>query len=422
MFKWLRKKTAEKAIIALDIGTENVKAFLFTIEERQSMSGGVIGRHAVIRGVGKVPLHPGDIQSSAITDIASVVRSTKEAIRMASSEAGRQPTQLVLGIAGEFVKGATSTLVYPREEAQSKINLAELRNIVHKLEWRAFAEVRKSLGEETGFPEIDIKLIESSIVDVRIDKYRVSNPLGFQGKEVEMSIFNAFAPLGHYGALQNIAQDLELELLGIVSEPFALSRCVESEEGLSAIFVDVGGSSTDVAVVSNGSVQGTKMFGIGGRTFTRRLSVELNISFEEAERLKFAYSEDRLEQKSKKIIGDIVNDDMEVWLEGLVLLLSDFKLEQLPQKIILCGGGTYLPEFKATLNSTKWHKRLPFIRTPQATHLMPKEIPSIVDETKKVHDREDIVPLALVIEGIKLSGDETIVQKVLRKVISIMKV
>ncbi|MBI5732114.1 MAG: hypothetical protein HY982_02015 [Candidatus Magasanikbacteria bacterium] len=424
MLNLFKKKPSEKAIVALDIGTDNVKACLFTVEERQNMAGELIGRRGMVKGVGKVAQRTGDMQSNSITDIASVVRSTKEAIRLASQEAGLQPEKLVLGIAGEFVKGATSTISFQREDPESKINIAELRNIVHKLQWRAFAEVRKELSEETGFPEIDVKLVNSTIVDVRIDRYKVTNPLGFQGKEVQMSIFNSFAPLVHYGALQSIADDLDLELLSVVSEPFALSRCIEAEEGgLSALFIDVGGGATDIALVTNGSVVGTKMFGIGGRTFTKRLSVELNISFEEAEKLKLAYTSDRLEQKSKKIISDIINEDLEVWMEGITLSLSEFKnLEVLPSKILLSGGGTYLPEIKTTLNTTKWYKKLPFARTPQASYITPKDLRNVVDETKKIKEREDIMPLALVNAGVELMGEETIVQKVLRKVIGIMKV
>ena len=45
-----------------------------------------------------------------------------------------------------------------------------------------------------------------------------------------------------------------------------------------------------------------------------------------------------------------------------------------------------------------------------------------MDETKKLKEREDIMPIALANEGIWLSGDETMVQKVLRKVIGIMKI
>lgn len=423
ILKFFKRKPQEKAIIALDLGTENIKAILFTVEEKQSMSGEIIGKRGIIKGVGKVQQRLGDM-NNAIADIASVVQNAKEAIRQASQEAGLQPQLLVMGIAGEFVKGATSTMTHKREDSDTKINIGELRNIVHKLQWKAFAEVRRALSEETGFPEIDVKLIHSSIVDVRIDKYRVTNPLGFQGKEVQMSIFNSFAPLVHYAALQKIADDLELELLSITSEPFALSRCFDPEDGdLSAIFIDMGGTVTDIAVVENGSVIGTKMFGIGGRTFTKRISMELNISFEEAEKLKYAYTSDKLEPKSKKIISQIINEDVEVWLEGVVLAISEFEqVETMPSKILLSGGGTYLQEIKTTLNTRKWHKKLPFARTPQASYLTPKNLRNIIDETKKIKEREDIIPLSLVNIGIDLTGEETVVQKVLRKVIGIMKV
>ena len=424
LIKIFKRKPQDKAIIALDIGTEIIKAILFTVEEKQSMSGEIIGKRGIIKGVGRVHQRLGDIQNNTIADIASVVRNAKEAIRIASQEAVLQPQQLVMGIAGEFVKGATSSMTCKREEANSKINVTELRNIVHKLQWRAFADVRRDLSEETGYPEIDVKLMNSTIVDVRIDGYQVTNPMGFQGKEVKMSIFNSFAPLVHYGALQNIADDLELELLSIVSEPFALSRCLDFEEGdSSAIFIDVGGSVTDIAVVDNGYVIGTKMFGIGGKTFTKRLSVELNISFTEAEKLKHAYTSDKLEPKSKKIISNIINDDLEVWLEGIVLAMSEFKqIKALPSRILLSGGGSYLPEIKTTLNTRKWYKKLPFLRTPQASYLTPKDLRNTIDETKKIKGREDIIPLALVNTGIELAGEENVVQKVLRKVIGIMKV
>jgi len=424
MFSFLKKKPQENAIIALDIGTEYVKTMLFVVEEKTNQSGEVIGRRAIIKGVGRVSQRLGDMQNSVVTDIGNVVLNCQEAIRIASHEAGIKPSQVVMGIAGEYVKGATSTITYKREEKESKINLSELRNIVHKLQWRAFGEVRKKLSDETGYPEIDVKLVNTDIVDVRIDGYKVTNPLGFQGKEVQMSIFNSFAPLGHFGAVQSIADELDLDLLSIVSEPYALSRSMDYEEGeLSAIFIDVGGGTTDIAVVNNGTVVGTKMYAIGGRTFTKRLSVELNISFMEAEKLKLAYTSDKLEQKSKKIVSDIISNDMEIWLEGIVLALSEFKeTDVLPSRILLSGGGTHLPEIKDALNNRKWYKKLHFARTPEARFMNPKDLANIVDETKKIKDQQDITPMALVNIGMDLAGEESAVQKALRKVIGIMKV
>ena len=39
--------------------------------------------------------------------------------------------------------------------------------------------------------------------------------------------------------------------------------------------VDVGGGTTDVALVRSGSVEGTRMFALGGRAFTKSLAKEL---------------------------------------------------------------------------------------------------------------------------------------------------
>jgi cell division protein FtsA len=69
---------------------------------------------------------------------------------------------------------------------------------------------------------------------------------------------------------------------------------VEDSLDFSAIFIDIGGGTTDIAVVRNGGLEGTKMFGLGGRAFTKRLAQELNIGFEEAEMLKIKYAEGKL--------------------------------------------------------------------------------------------------------------------------------
>lgn len=422
--KWLKKAPGEQAIIALDIGTEITKAILFIVEEKQNTTGETIGKRAIIKGYGKVNQNLHKTDKSSITDIAKIIESAQKAIQIASQKARINPVKLIMGIGGDIIKGATSTLTHQREDSESKMNVTELRNIIHKLQWKAFGDVRRQISSETGHPEIDIKLVGSSIVEVRIDGYKVSNLLGFQGKEVKMSIFNSFTHLGQYEAMQNIANELNLELIGITSEPFALSRCLKFDErDLSAIFIDIGGSATDIAVVENNSVISTKMFGIGGKTFTKRLSVELNISLDEAEELKKAYSHEKLEQKSKQIISRIIDEDIEVWLEGIVFSLSEIRnVKSLPPKIFLSGGGTYLPEIRKTLNNRKWYKKLPFTHNPQANFLTPKNIRNLIDETKELDNREDVMPLALVSLGMEMAGEETLVQKLLRKVIGIMQV
>lgn len=401
--------------LALDIGTEVVKALICTPE----------GTKARVLGVGKKKQRLGDMQSGAVTDIGAVINNCQEAIREAEKMASASASKLIMGIAGELVKGATTTISYTRREPDTKIDLAELKNIVHKVQWKAFDEVRSALAFETGYNEIDVKLVNAAIVGVSIDGYKVANPLGFQGKEVTISIFNAFAPLVHYGALQTIAAELDMDLMAITAEPYAVARCMGYEDGgnYSAIFVDIGGGTTDIAVVRNGSVEGTKMFTLGGRTFTKRLAQSLNISFEEAEEIKLAYSQDRLEKQSHKIVREAMKSDCEVWLSGVALTLSEFdSVDILPSKILLCGGGSHLPEIKEVLETRDWTQKLPFPKKPHIAFMTPKMVSNVIDETKQLKDMQDITPMALANIALEYIGEEQILAKLLKKVVRLIQI
>lgn len=413
MLNIFKKSRPEKFnVLALDIGTEFVKAIIFETD----------GNKGKIIGVGKCRQKLGDMQSGAITDIAAVIKNCNTAIKAAERIADTTPDQMVLGVAGELVKGVTTKITYIRKTPESKINIDELKNIIHKVQWKAYDKAREELAAETGYNEIDVKLVNAAIVDVRIDGYKVSNPIGFEGKEVTMNVFNAFSPLVHFGALQTIAAELDYELLAITSEPYAIARSIPSEDGgnMSTIFIDIGGGTTDIAVVVDGSLQGTKMFSLGGRSFTKRLSQELNISFDEAEEIKIAYSQEQLEQQSSKIVREAMQSDSEVWLAGVLLTLSEFtNIETFPSRILLSGGGSKLPEIKEALESRDWYKKLPFARKPETRFMKPKYISSLTDETGKIKDQQDITPMALAHIGIEYSGEEKVLSSLLRKVVRI---
>lgn len=401
--------------LALDIGTEVVKALI-------CLSEGPKGR---VIGVGRQKQKLGDIQSGAVTDIGGVIYNCQKAIKEAERMAGVSTDQMIMGIAGELVKGATTTMSYARREPNTKIDLAELKNIVHKVQWKAFDKVRSDLAFETGYNEIDVKLVNAAIVDVQIDGYRVSNPIGFQGRDVDVSIFNAFAPLVHFGALQTIAAELDKELLAIIAEPYAVARCMGNEDGsdFSSIFIDIGGGTTDVAVVKNGAVEGTRMFTLGGRTFTKRLAQSLNISFEEAENIKLSYSNDKLEKQSHKIVREAMKSDCEVWLSGVALTLAEFDdIDVLPSRVLLCGGGSHLPEIKEVLETREWFKKLPFTRKPQISFMEPKMISNMIDETKRLKEPQDITPLSIGNLGLEYLGEEKVLSKILKKIVRLMQI
>lgn len=414
MFGWGKSK--ERYAIALDIGTEFVKTLVFRVD----------GDKAIILGNGRQRQKLSDMQGGRVTDISGVIKNCETALDQACEQAGVFPKQCVIGIAGELVKGTTTSVYFQREEPKERITIKELKDIIEQVQEKSFEKTRSLLAWETGHSEIDVKLVNSAVVDVKIDGYKVTNPVGFQGRDIQVGIFNAFAPIVHLGALQTIAEGLNLDLLSIAAEPYAVARCVGMEDSaeFSSIFIDIGGGTTDIAVVRAGGVEGTKMFAIGGRVFTKSIADMLDLTFDEAEKLKLDYSADKLGDKAttRKKISEALQNDCEVWLAGVQIALEDFSnVDLLPSKILLCGGGSLLPDIKEYLEKPEWSKSLPFSKHPKIDFIKPNQIKSIVDETKSLKGSQDITPMGLANLAIDLAGNPTMVEGILDKIVDGIK-
>lgn len=410
-----RKNSDSRYAISLDIGTEFVKALVFKVEDDSK---------GYVLGVGRQRQKLSDMQGGTVTDIHGVIRNCEAAIERAGEMAGLIPQQAIIGIAGELVKGTTTDIRYIRPNPKAKIDLPELKDIVARVQRRAFDRARTLLAWESGQSELDVKLVNAAIVDVRIDGYKVTNPLGFQGREVQVGVYNCFAPIVHLGALQTIADELELDLLSVAAEPYAVARCLGPEESVefSAIFVDIGGGTSDIAVVRSGGLEGTKMFALGGRAFTKRIAQVLNVSFSEAEDLKIRYSTGELDKERATSVRQAIESDCDVWLAGVELTLEEFgDVDLLPNRILLCGGGSALPDIYTTLQQAKWNKKLAFARKPTIHFIQPKDIATIIDKTGELKEPRDVTPMALANVALDLVGQERIMDSVLSRVVSSLK-
>ncbi|MBI2589704.1 pilus assembly protein PilM [Candidatus Berkelbacteria bacterium] len=416
LFSWAKRAPAhDKRAIALDIGTEFVKALIFEVD----------GLSAKVVGVGKQRQRLADMQGGTVTDIHGVIENCEAALERAAEQANYLPDQTIVGIAGELVKGTTTTIKYVRPEPLAKITGEELQEILGRVQNRAHDRAKALLAWETGQAEIDVRLVNAAIVDVRIDGYKVTNPLGFQGREVQVGIYSAFAPIVHLGALQTIAEELSLDLLSVAAEPYAVARITGPEESseFSAIFIDVGGGTTDLAVVNNGGLIGTKMFALGGRAFTKRIMNTFGTTFAEAEARKLDYTAGKLDKKDETATKEALATDVDVWLSGIELTLSEFtNVDLLPSRILLCGGGSNLPEISEALKEATWGKHLPFARKPLIHFLKPSEISTVQDITGELKTVQDITPMALANLAIELVGRSTVGDRVVQRVVGSLRV
>jgi len=433
----LRRRAKQKKdyLLALDIGTEFVKALIFKIEDKPFDDKEGFKKQGLVVGVGRQRQLSGNMLAGAVTDIDGVVVSCQKAIEQASGLARIKPKRVVIGVAGEFIKGSTTDFLYKRKEPAKEINSAELQNIIQKVQRKSFDKMRSQLAWETGRSEIEIKPINALISEVRLDGYQVTNPLGFQGKEFFLSIFNVYAPLIHLRALENIASKLDLELLSIAAEPYALTKSSGFNSAVGAIFIDIGGGTTDVVLVRQGRVEGIKSLSLAGRAFTKRLGQTLGLSLSEAERIKLKHAHQRLSQSVQWKIREILKRDIRVWLTGMELVLEEFdqmrgtgsrQAKFFPSSILLCGGGSLLPGIKNILKrediKRRWVDKFPFSQPPQIGFIQSNQINNMIDKTGILKGPENITPLALASLSLEIVADkEKALSSILRRVVRIMR-
>ncbi|MDB5170587.1 MAG: Actin-like protein ATPase involved in cell division-like protein [Candidatus Saccharibacteria bacterium] len=394
----VRARTAkqdDQYLVALDIGTEFVKALVGKVSED--------GATVEIVGVGRAHQSLSDMQAGAISDIAGVVENCDKALHQAEEQAGVSVRTAIIGIAGELVKGTTTTVRVARKQATKPLDIAEMEKIINLVQERAQEKAKQQLAWELGGKEVDVRLVNSALVSIEIDGYPVTNPIGFQGKDVVVQLYTAFAPMIHIGALEKTAEELDLDLLAVAAEPFAVARAVignNPNQNLSAILMDVGGGTTDIAVINEGGVQGTKMFGIGGRAYTHAVERELSVEFEQAEELKLGLSTNKIPSQKRPAIEAALNKTAETWVSGIELALSEFtKLDHLPHRMFLCGGGSSLDILMERLEATEWYKSLPFTRKPSVHHIRPGQVPGMTDLTGDVTDHTFITAMGLLRVG-----------------------
>ena len=186
----------------------------------------------------------------------------------------------------------------------------------------------------------------------------------------------------HVAAIEKVCAELNLDLLTVAVEPFAVCRaCLgdDLESNFSGIVMDIGGGTTDIAVIEDGGVEGTKMFSIGGKSFTHQIAESLGVDFDTAEQYKLDYNTTKLDDRIKAKVETALSRNLSVWLTGVEVALEDFgNLGSLPRNILLCGGGASLSLLQEELAISDWYTNLPFSRRPIIHLIDVQELPDLV--------------------------------------------
>jgi len=184
----------------------------------------------------------------------------------------------VVGIGGTHVRGVNSRGGISMGSRMREITREEIKAAVDRARSVALPPDREVLH----------LLPQEFILD---DQSGIHDPMGMVGNKLEVNLHLSTCSGGAAQSVVTCANRAGLEVEDTIYEGIAAAEAVLSsdERELGVCVMDIGASTTELAVFFEGSIAHTAVLPIGGDHFTNDLAVGLHVTVQEAEQLKMIY-------------------------------------------------------------------------------------------------------------------------------------
>jgi cell division protein FtsA len=199
------------------------------------------------------------------------------------------------------------------------------------------------------------------IVEVVPHSYRldgqdnIKDPLGMTGTRLEINanVISALAP--HIANVQKAADMAKVQTKNIIPSVLAAARAVltEQQRENGVAIIDLGGTTTSIAVFEEGDLQYVAVLSVGGANITNDLAIGLKTDPEVAEKVKLAHGkaskradetitikhETATYEFAIRDVDEIIGARLEEIFEAVQYELKKAgKAGQLPSGVVLVGG------------------------------------------------------------------------------------
>ena len=254
-------------IVGVDIGTTKVATVV-----------GEVNNFEQIETICSTSYKCSGLKKSKIINEEEISLSLSKTIKDAEDETNLKINSAYVTIPGKYVTIVQNSITKDAKDKYSGISIRDVQNAIMQVK--------------------DIEIPEGkTLIDIVPDKIVLENgtvvadPVGSLSSSFTMSAQVILADKDYVRQLNSIFKKAGLEIDGIV--PIALAErnlVLDSNELHDNIaIIDVGAENTDIGVFENSSFIYTNSIPLGGENITNDIAVVLNITEEEADKLKRQY-------------------------------------------------------------------------------------------------------------------------------------
>jgi cell division protein FtsA len=254
-------------VAAIDVGTCKVCVLVggYDEQDRLRLTGtGLAASRGVARGV--------------VDDMGKATAAIRAAARAAEQACGREIKSATVGIGGAHIACINSRGTVALPSQHRAIAAEDIKRAVEGARAVPIPNNREILHAVPRFYIVD-------------GEESTGDPTGKYGQRLDVE---AHVITGAVSTIQNLTQCVEaagIHVESLVLGPVAAADAVldEEERTHGVVMVDIGGGTTDIAVLVQGSVLHTAVLPVGGNTITDDLVYSLRVPSRAAEDIKELY-------------------------------------------------------------------------------------------------------------------------------------
>lgn len=254
--------------IGIDIGTTTVRCVVGHID-------GLTGVPTIV-GIGTA-LNSG-MRKGTVVNLNGPAQAIDDALGAAERMSGFQVDSATISINGSHILSTRADGMIAVGGADHEINEEDIARI----------EDVATVGKVPANREI-LEVVPHSY---KLDgQDNIKNPIGMTGTRLEIDAHVVSVLLPHLTNLQKAAENAKVTPNSIVVAGVAAARAVLSEQQIEngVVLIDIGGTTTNIAVYEEGDLQFTSIIPVGGVNITNDLAIGLKTDPEVAEKVKLEY-------------------------------------------------------------------------------------------------------------------------------------
>ncbi|MDD2731885.1 MAG: hypothetical protein PHI53_01665 [Candidatus Pacebacteria bacterium] len=372
----------DKLFLALDIGTESIKALIFSYNNNDKKIKVLADGLAYLEEYMKfsfTELENESLKKSislAVNNAVSILESSEKRIKI------KKKWQVFLGLPPNVLKAKVVSQSYLRSLPNKKISAREKDIISSDVLESAKKKISDNFLKNFGILSQDINWISLKIIESKIDGYLVPSIVGYEGKIVEFEIIGVFLPKNYWQSFDGIFNSLKLEIKEVVHLSEALPIFSKDRKDCG-IFLDVGADITQIFVLKEGRIIHVDDFKSGGRLFNQTLSELWGLDRETIRTMIINYSKRLLTESAAKRIKEVFSPDKSAWAKSIKIHLKRIKnREAFP--CFIFGGASQIPEIEESL------KEIGDFDCRRTEVLSLKDFKTVEDENKRLNNPQYI--------------------------------